>query len=80
MVPAQRHSRTVSLTLAVHMLDSPPQVRDAQKGLPTGSVYTTNERNLEHVGTRKLQWMLDTKNWTELGGMQFAPHSENLWK
>ena len=78
-MPPQGPSRIVSVTLAVHMLDSPPQVRDAQKGLPTGSVYTTNERNLEHVGTRKLQWMLDTKNWTELGGMQFAPHSENLW-
>ena len=78
-MPPQGPSRIVSVTLAVHMLDSPSQVRHAQKGLPTGSVYTTNERNLEHVGTRKLQWMLDTKNWTELGGMQFAPHSENLW-
>jgi len=28
-----------------------PQVRKAQKGVPTGSVYTTNERNLEVVGT-----------------------------
>ena len=79
-MPPQGPSRIVSVTLAVHMLDSPSQVRHAQKGLPTGSVYTTNERNLEHVGTRKLQWMLDTKNWTELGGMHFAPHSENLWK
>ena len=79
-MPPQGPSRIVSVTLAVHMLDSPSQVRHAQKGLPTGSVYTTNEHNLELVGTHRLQWMLDAKNWTELGGMHFAPHSENLWK
>lgn len=57
-----------------------PQVRAAQKGLPTGSVYTTNERNLELVGADELQTMLDTRDWSGLASKKFAPHSENLWK
>ena len=57
-----------------------PQVRAAQKGLPTGSVYTTNERNLETVGWQNLQEMLDTKDWSGLDEHKFVPHSENLWK
>ena len=57
-----------------------PQVRAAQKGLPTGSVYTTNERNLELVGADELQQMLDTRDWSGLEGKKFHPHSENLWK
>ena len=57
-----------------------PQVRAAQKGLPTGSVYTTNERNLEIVGVGDLQKMLDEKNWEGLKGVEFHKHQENLWK
>ena len=56
------------------------QVRAAQKGLPTGSVYTTNELNLERVGAQDLQRMLDTRDWSELADIEFARHSENLWK
>ena len=56
-----------------------PQVRAAQKGLPTGSVYTTNEKNLDSVGARELQEMLDGKNWEGLRGRKFIPHTENLW-
>ena len=57
-----------------------PQVRAAQKGLPTGSVYTTNERNLELAGAAELQQMLDTRDWSALSQIKFQPHSENLWK
>ena len=39
-------------------------MRDAQKGLPTGSVYTTNEENLATLGAvratlalRRLAWL-----------------------
>ena len=55
-------------------------MRAAQKGLPTGSVYTTNERNLEIVGVGDLQKMLDEKNWEGLKGVEFHKHQENLWK
>ena len=57
-----------------------PQVRHAQKGLPTGSVYTTNERNLETVGAAELQRMLDAGDWEGMDGYDFAPHAENLWR
>jgi len=57
-----------------------PQVRDAQKGLPTGSVYTTNERNLESVGTQTLQTMLDERDWRGIHGRDYVPHTDNLWK
>ena len=56
-----------------------PQVRAAQKGLPTGSVYTTNERNLELVGAVELERMLEEKDWSALQEHDFHKHSENLW-
>ena len=56
-----------------------PQVRAAQKGIPTGSVYTTNERNLEVVGVAELQRMLDVGDWDTMDQYTFHPHSENLW-
>jgi hypothetical protein len=40
-----------------------PQVRAAQKGVPTGSVYTTNEGNLATIGSAKLQAMLERREW-----------------
>ena len=57
-----------------------PQVRDAQKGLPTGSVYTTNERNLEVVGVDDLQEALEKRDWSVVYGKDYASHTENLWK
>jgi len=57
-----------------------PQVRDAQKGLPTGSVYTTNERNLESVGAPTLQTMLDERDWRAIHDREYVAHTENLWK
>ena len=57
-----------------------PQVRAAQKNIPTGSVYTTNENNLELVGPSELQRMLDEGDWAGLEQHRFAPHSDNLWK
>lgn len=57
-----------------------PQVRAAQKGLPTGSVYEVNEKNLETVGCDKLQEMLDTRDWTGLKEVKFMKHTENTWK
>ena len=56
-----------------------PQVRAAQKGLLTGSVYTTNERNLELVGAVELERMLEEKDWSALQEHDFHKHSENLW-
>ena len=57
-----------------------PQVRDAQKGLPTGSVYEVNEHNLELVGVDGLQTMLETRDWKGLDDVKFKNHQENLWK
>ena len=57
-----------------------PQVRAAQKGVPTGSVYTTNERNLATVGVGELQEALDTRDWQKVFAKAFVPHSENTWK
>ena len=57
-----------------------PQVRKAQKGVPTGSVYTTNERNLEIVGSVQLQQMLKTRDWAGVFEHQYASHEENTWK
>lgn len=57
-----------------------PQVRIAQKGIPTGSVYTTNERNLETVGAAVLQQMLELRDWAGVYGVEFAGHEDNTWK
>jgi hypothetical protein len=57
-----------------------PQVRQAQKGVPTGSVYTTNERNLQVVGAEELQRMLEDRDWGGVYGKQFVSHEENTWK
>lgn len=51
-----------------------PQVRAAQKGIPTGSVYETNERNLASVGTDALQEMLRKEDWAPIDGRIFEPH------
>jgi hypothetical protein len=57
-----------------------PQVRKAQKGIPTGSVYTTNERNLQHMGGSALSAMLEARDWGGVFEKQFASHEENTWK
>eukprot|EP00310_Coccolithus_braarudii_P017854 CAMPEP_0183354278 /NCGR_PEP_ID=MMETSP0164_2-20130417/37216_1 /TAXON_ID=221442 /ORGANISM="Coccolithus pelagicus ssp braarudi, Strain PLY182g" /LENGTH=415 /DNA_ID=CAMNT_0025527133 /DNA_START=15 /DNA_END=1262 /DNA_ORIENTATION=+ len=51
-----------------------PQVRSAQKGIPTGSVYETNERNLLSVGPEKLAQMLQAQDWSGLEGREFEAH------
>ena len=43
-----------------------PQVKAAQKGIPTGVVYKQNEERLAAVGTRVLEDMLYTRNWEGL--------------
>eukprot|EP00607_Mallomonas_marina_P010364 CAMPEP_0182421368 /NCGR_PEP_ID=MMETSP1167-20130531/6732_1 /TAXON_ID=2988 /ORGANISM="Mallomonas Sp, Strain CCMP3275" /LENGTH=528 /DNA_ID=CAMNT_0024598435 /DNA_START=39 /DNA_END=1625 /DNA_ORIENTATION=+ len=43
-----------------------PQVRAAQKGIPTGTVYQQNEERLSEIGTETLERMLYTRNWTDL--------------
>lgn len=43
-----------------------PQVKAAQKGVPTGVVYKQNEERLSAVGTRTLEDMLYNRNWAEL--------------
>lgn len=57
-----------------------PQVRQAQKGVPTGSVYTTNERNLAVVGSEQLQAMLEERDWGGIYEHEYASHEENTWK
>jgi len=57
-----------------------PQVRKAQKGVPTGSVYVTNERNLEVVGAVGLQRMLEARDWSGVYEHEYASHEENTWK
>jgi len=51
-----------------------PQVRAAQKGIPTGSVYDTNEKNLASVGSEQLQEMLHKCEWSALEGRTYLPH------
>ena len=51
-----------------------PQVRDAQKGIPTGAVYDVNERNMATVGTETLREMLQARDWTALEGRSWEPH------
>jgi len=51
-----------------------PQVRAAQKGIPTGSVYEVNERNLASVGASELRTMLETRNWKGLEGRDYEVH------
>jgi hypothetical protein len=43
-----------------------PQVRAAQKGVPTGQVYQQNEARLQEVGTEVLEKMLYTRDWAGL--------------
>ena len=43
-----------------------PQVRTAQKGVPTGIVYKQNEQRLIEVGTKQLEDMLYNRNWANL--------------
>jgi len=51
-----------------------PQVRAAQKGIPTGSVYDTNEKNLATVGPDALRQMLEAREWVGLEGRTWEPH------
>jgi len=44
------------------------QVRAAQKGIPTGLVYTQNEKTLRGIGSEKLETMLQTRDWEALSG------------
>lgn len=55
-----------------------PQVRDAQKGIPTGAVYITNEKNLKIVGKEELENMLRKRDWTDIYGHKFVPHKDVL--
>ena len=64
-----------------HLATLPPapppttlQVRAAQKGIPTGSVYDTNEKNLASVGSEQLQEMLHKCEWSALEGRTYLPH------
>ena len=43
-----------------------PQVRAAQKGIPTGVVYKQNEERLAEVGTVTLERMLYDRDWEGL--------------
>jgi len=46
------------------------QVRDAQRGIPTGLVYQQNERTLNNIGVHKLESMLRTRDWADIEGMK----------
>ena len=43
-----------------------PQVRAAQKGIPTGQVYVQNEQRLSEVGAQRLEEMLFKRDWDGL--------------
>jgi hypothetical protein len=53
-------------------------VRAAQKGVPTGSVYTTNEGNLASVGPTELQDMLERRDWGSIYDGQFTKHNVDV--
>eukprot|EP00957_Ditylum_brightwellii_P115088 8777334-Ditylum_brightwellii.AAC.1 len=42
------------------------QVRAAQKGIPTGLVYTQNEKTLSGIGTKTLEKMLRLRDWEDI--------------
>jgi hypothetical protein len=46
------------------------QVRSAQKGIPTGLVYTQNEKTLTGVGVEKLETMLRLRDWSEIADVK----------
>ena len=46
------------------------QVRKAQKGIPTGLVYTQNERTLNSIGSSNLKEMLESQSWTSLSDVE----------
>lgn len=45
-----------------------PQVRNAQRGLPTGLVYAQNEATLKEFGTELLGEMLQNRDWSPIAG------------
>ena len=47
-----------------------PQVKAAQKGLPTGLVYSQNEETLGDIGTEKLEEMLRTLDWSAVNDVK----------
>eukprot|EP00545_Synedropsis_sp_CCMP1620_P000781 CAMPEP_0119016238 /NCGR_PEP_ID=MMETSP1176-20130426/11890_1 /TAXON_ID=265551 /ORGANISM="Synedropsis recta cf, Strain CCMP1620" /LENGTH=550 /DNA_ID=CAMNT_0006969579 /DNA_START=116 /DNA_END=1765 /DNA_ORIENTATION=+ len=46
------------------------QVRAAQKGIPTGLVYTQNEKTLKHIGVDKLETMLRMRDWDQISDVK----------
>lgn len=56
-----------------------PQVRIAQKAIPTGLVYTQNEETLEKVGADELQAMLVQRDWTSLKDQKVDRRSNELF-
>mmetsp|Transcript_28324 Transcript_28324/g.41844 ORF Transcript_28324/g.41844 Transcript_28324/m.41844 type:complete len:502 (-) Transcript_28324:1303-2808(-) len=42
------------------------QVRKAQKGIPTGLVYTQNEKTLTKIGVEELENMLRLRSWNKI--------------
>eukprot|EP00968_Pinguiococcus_pyrenoidosus_P014784 scaffold1350_cov249-Pinguiococcus_pyrenoidosus.AAC.10 len=56
-----------------------PQVRAAQRVIPTGAVYVQNQRTLGQVGTERLQDMLEQAEWEGLQDYK-VDRREGLWK
>jgi len=46
------------------------QVRSAQKSIPTGLVYTQNEKTLTKVGVDRLETMLRLRNWGDIADVK----------
>ena len=46
------------------------QVRTAQKGIPTGLVYTQNEKTLSSIGTKQLETMLRLRDWGDIADVK----------
>ena len=53
-----------------------PQVRAAQKGVPTGIVYKQNEERLNEIGTNTLEEMLYNRQWEDLPA--HSAHAKSL--
>lgn len=56
-----------------------PQVRAAQRVIPTGAVYVQNQRTLGDIGIDSLEGMLRTGEWTGLEGKK-VDRRQGLWK
>lgn len=56
-----------------------PQVRIAQRAIPTGVVYEQNEKTLKDIGAASLQRMLVERSWVDLKDKRVTRKSNDVY-